>query len=291
MEQFRRIARRGLELTGKSWLGLEIGRTTPISFHGPLGYAAAASPNVRAAIDLTAKYIATRLEILEIVLEGSERNSTRLTMIDSIGWGDVGEYVAGHVVSALCFGLETISGKALTGVRITFPFSAPPWEAAYRTCLPGAALEFGGTQTTLEVSAAFAATPCITADPFAFAQASRLCDLEAARRQRHESLAERVLKHLLNRQGRYPSLVEMAGELGMSSRTLLRKLKAEGTSYQRLLDDVRQEWVLWYLRQTDLPVEEVAERVGYQDASNFSRTCRRWFGLTPLAIRGSIDRA
>ena len=52
-----------------------------------------------------------------------------------------------------------------------------------------------------------------------------------------------------------------------------------------LLDDVRQELTVWYLRHTDMPVEAIAERLGYIDTSNFSRTCRRWFGLTPRAIR------
>jgi hypothetical protein len=63
------------------------------------------------------------------------------------------------------------------------------------------------------------------------------------------------------------------------------KLKAHGTSYQMLLDDVRQELAIWYLRQTDLSVEAIAERLGYSDTSNFSRTCKRWFGLTPRQIR------
>ena len=79
---------------------------------------------------------------------------------------------------------------------------------------------------------------------------------------------------------------EMAKTLQMSERTLNRKLKAQGTSYQMLLDDVRQELAVWYLRQTDMSVEMIAERLGYRDTSNFSRTCKRWFGVTPRAIRG-----
>ena len=71
----------------------------------------------------------------------------------------------------------------------------------------------------------------------------------------------------------------------MSRRTLIRKLKTEGTSYQDLLDGVRQELAAWYLLETTVAVEQIAERLGCQDPSNFSRTFRRWFGVTPHSMR------
>ena len=70
-----------------------------------------------------------------------------------------------------------------------------------------------------------------------------------------------------------------------SPRTLIRKLKAEDTRYQQLLDDVRSELAAWWLTETQLPIERIAEKLGYQDTSNFSRTFRRWFGMPPLAMR------
>jgi AraC-like DNA-binding protein len=138
----------------------------------------------------------------------------------------------------------------------------------------------------IDMPESFSSTPCITADATAFRQAVRLCERAEARRQSDGDVAQRVLDRLLDRQGDYPSLSEMAKDLYMSNRTLIRKLKAQGTSYQMLLDDVRQELAVWYLRQSDLSVEAIAERLGYRDTSNFSRTCKRWFGLTPRAIRG-----
>ncbi len=132
----------------------------------------------------------------------------------------------------------------------------------------------------------FAANHCITADASAFRQALRLCERAEVQHESDGDGAQKVLDHLLDREGEYPSLREMAKTLHMSERTLNRKLKAQGTSYQMLLDDVRQELAVWYLRQTDIPVEAIAERLGYRDTSNFSRTCKRWFGVTPRTIRG-----
>jgi AraC-like DNA-binding protein len=114
----------------------------------------------------------------------------------------------------------------------------------------------------------------------------RLCERAEAQHQSDGDVAQKVLDRLLDREGEYPGLSEMAKSLAMSDRTLNRKLKAQGTSYQVLLDDVRQELAVWYLRQTEMSVEAIAERLGYRDTSNFSRTCKRWFGVTPRGIRG-----
>jgi AraC-like DNA-binding protein len=71
----------------------------------------------------------------------------------------------------------------------------------------------------------------------------------------------------------------------MSIRTFIRRLKNEGTSYQTLVDEVRREIASWLIRDKSLSVERVAERLGYQDTSNFSRVFKRWFNDTPSAYR------
>jgi len=284
LQQFRRIARRGLALTDEGWLGIDVGRSTQVSSHGPLGYAMVASPTVGRALDLLERYSSLRLEIASFsLLRAGGR--VQLCIEDTVGWGDIGEYIAGHVVGALCLLLETVSGMPLPETRVAFGFAEPEWVDQYAMRLGGVALEFGAKDATIDFPESFAATPCITGDDAAFSQAVRLCERAEARRQGDENVAQRVLDRLLDRQGDYPSLSEMAKDLYMSNRTLIRKLKTQGTSYQMLLDDVRQELTIWYLRQTDLSVEAIAERLGYRDTSNFSRTCKRWFGLTPRAIR------
>lgn len=75
----------------------------------------------------------------------------------------------------------------------------------------------------------------------------------------------------------------------MSTRTLIRRLREEGSQYQELLDQVRQELACWLLVHTELSIEAVAERLGYSDTSNFSRTFRRWLGMPPNAFRASRD--
>jgi AraC-like DNA-binding protein len=81
------------------------------------------------------------------------------------------------------------------------------------------------------------------------------------------------------------SLDETARALGLSSRTLKRRLADEGTDFSTILDDQRRQRALLLLRSADLSVEDVAARVGYSDVANFTRAFRRWAGTTPTAYR------
>ena len=98
-------------------------------------------------------------------------------------------------------------------------------------------------------------------------------------------VSRQVRVRLFEGKGPYPGVQAMARELNMSPRTLFRRLSEEGVSYQQLLDETRQEMAEWYLRKTREPIERIAELLGYADASNFSRTFRRWFGVPPGAFR------
>ena len=77
----------------------------------------------------------------------------------------------------------------------------------------------------------------------------------------------------------------VAAELGMTAHRLHRRLKAQRTSYQRLLDDTRRCLTERYLVETSLKLTDTAARVGYSELSAFSRAARRWFGTSPRTFR------
>jgi len=284
-EQFRRLALRGMELSGEPWLGLDVGRSTQISSHGPLGYAMVASADLGQVLGVVERYSSLRLQVAGFSVERGD-GRVRLRIEDVLGWGDLDEYISLHIVGAICLLLETVSGMLLPATRVAFTYPAPDWAGEYATRLRGVTLEFDAPVRLIDMPESFVAAPCITADAGAFRQALRLCERVEAQHQSDGDVAQKVLDRLLDREGDYPSLGDMAKAVHMSERTLNRKLKAQGTSYQMLLDDVRQELAVWYLRQTEMTVEAIAERLGYRDTSNFSRTCKRWFGVTPRGIRG-----
>lgn len=78
---------------------------------------------------------------------------------------------------------------------------------------------------------------------------------------------------------------EVAKALGMTPRTLSRRLAQEGVSFAGVLTSMRQHLARHYLRHTAMPLSQVAWLVGYQDVSAFTHAFRRWTGRSPGAVR------
>ena len=81
------------------------------------------------------------------------------------------------------------------------------------------------------------------------------------------------------------SFGDVASDLNMSERTLRRKLREENTSFRNLVDQLRMEMAIKYLRDTDLNVEAISESLGFSDAANFRQAFRRWTKAAPHAFR------
>ncbi|MBW1996657.1 MAG: helix-turn-helix transcriptional regulator [Deltaproteobacteria bacterium] len=71
----------------------------------------------------------------------------------------------------------------------------------------------------------------------------------------------------------------------MSARTLQLKLRAENTCYQTLLDELRKDIAVNYLRRRELSVAEISYFLGFSEPRSFSRTFKRWTGITPGEFR------
>ena len=82
-----------------------------------------------------------------------------------------------------------------------------------------------------------------------------------------------------------PSSEMIAEMLGMSSRTLQRKLDEEGTRYKDLLNELRLELALYYLKNTDLSLDSIAYQLGYAEARSFYRSFKHWTGRTAGSYR------
>jgi AraC-like DNA-binding protein len=77
----------------------------------------------------------------------------------------------------------------------------------------------------------------------------------------------------------------VAAQLGLQERTLRRRLAAENSSYDGIVDDVRRKLAIEYLQMTRMSVDDVAWKVGFSDSSNLRRAIRRWTGKTIGELR------
>jgi len=99
-------------------------------------------------------------------------------------------------------------------------------------------------------------------------------------------LGEKIRHYLLtNAYLGIPSLNEIAANFNVSPRTLQRKLKDEGISYQDVADEVRKSLAIHYLEEGGYPVKEISYMLGYNELSAFTRAFKRWTGRTPLSFQ------
>jgi AraC-like DNA-binding protein len=95
-----------------------------------------------------------------------------------------------------------------------------------------------------------------------------------------------ILKRLLA--GARPELADVASELGLSDRTLQRRIVEDGTTFRQLLLEARQELAREYLNRPEIEVVEVAYLLGYEDSNSFYRAFRVWEGTTPSQWRSAL---
>jgi AraC-like DNA-binding protein len=86
-------------------------------------------------------------------------------------------------------------------------------------------------------------------------------------------------------------LGEVASRLGMSERTLARRLASEGVSFNVVLEELKFDLAKRYIRDMDLSISEIAWLLGYQEVSAFTHAFKRWSGTTPRQFRSEVPIA
>lgn len=291
-DEVTRLIRRAVALTQEPWLGITVGWGTQLSAHGPVGVAAMSCDNVGQALALIQRHAGLRQSLisLESATSGEE---VALVICEHLHAPDVREYILGHLMGAGLRLLDTLTGLEMTRLaRVEFAFPEPAWSDAYRRWWPD--VRFGAERSALVLPQSLLTQVGLAPDPqthrMALRECERLWSQQNDPRDRLGPIGERVLRLLLGSEGGYPTLTEFAQREHVSSRTLIRKLRGEGLTYQQLLDQVREVLACWWLLNSDLTVEAIADRLGYRDTSNFSRTFRRWVGVTPSEFRRQIRR-
>ncbi|HEU4406711.1 MAG TPA: AraC family transcriptional regulator [Polyangiaceae bacterium] len=186
-----------------------------------------------------------------------------------------------------------VLGRVVTGVAwaprgVDFRHAKPARADEHRRIF-GVAPRFRRPETSVVLGAD------VLALPVREAQAGVLTYLDAYARGALERLGEaddpltasveRAVARAMERGA--PDLEPVAAQLGLSPRTLQRRLAEAGTSFQALADGVRRAYAERYLADDRLALAEVGFLLGFSDPSNFHRAFRRWTGTTPAAFRAA----
>ena len=133
----------------------------------------------------------------------------------------------------------------------------------------------------MELAASLVEAPLPMANPRAVQDIEETCRRMLDEVAQGRSWVAWVTTMLRCVEGHFPSQAELAAMLRISCRTLARGLEAEGCEYRALSTSIRHARATELLRDTNLPLTEVAHRLGYSDAANFSRAYRKLEGCSP----------
>lgn len=282
-----KLAQRARALTNEPALGVHLGMQMRASAHGYLGFAAMTASTIREALEIAMRFAPTRTSAIALRLH-VDADVCALVIEERVPLGAAQELI----ILALIVGIEQI-GSALTGKKLDgsadVTFSKPANFERFEH-LGGHRIRFEQPENQLVFAAASLEHPIVFADPVARRLAQEQCERELEALGYRENLASRVRALVPNPEGGFFSLEEVAAQLGVSPRTLKRRLAEQGTGFSELLEEQQRERALMLLRSPELSLEEVAERVGYSDVANFTRAFRRWTGSTPGAYRRAASR-
>jgi AraC-like DNA-binding protein len=249
------------------------------------------APTLRAAFDIALRYQDPRLDYIHTTL--SERGPLAVIELAPAAGVTLHSVNVDYRLSRLITGSRTLAGDPhLAPHEIGFSYPRPSSLAPYHTRYgKQVRLVFDTERPRLVFAHDVLDTPSVYGDPvlhdLLLAQAEKL--VERLRAQQTESVARRLHDVIASQLATgKPSTARAARKLGLSERTLRRRLADEGESFQSIVDTVRSAMAQVYLQDNRLSADGLAERLGFDSAASLRRAFRRWTGSSLREQRAQV---
>lgn len=266
-------------------IGLRVGRLIKVRQLGLVGYTMVYSDTLRDAFQRLARYSRIIQEAEEISFDEDEEHAwLRMRPVPAL------DALRHPADSRLAVGVNVareITGIDITPVEVRFPYPKPADTGELQQFF-GAPLRFGGPCSQLTFRRQDLHRSIRSADQVLVGYLDQLAEQIVAELMKSGTLVERVRRAIwTDLSGGCVSLATAAKRLGMGSRSLQRRLKDEGTSFMKILDDLRHDTAVQLLHDRQIAIYEIAYLLGYFDPSTFYRAFRRWEGTPPQDYRRS----
>jgi len=270
---------------GSEDVGLRLGQLSTPRLLGALGYAMVHASSGTEAIRLFARFRRLVSDTL-----APEIDIDRDHVVFHLAWPPRVARLVPFADSAFMGQLTLL--RELCGLPESAPLAV---EAFYQCARPsgadrsrvlGCPTHFGCPETRFVLDRALLERPLPRTDPALFHYLERHAAAVAEGLPTHADLSARVRRLVTDAlRGGEPSPARTAKALGVSQRTLQRRLRDEGTTFASIVDGIRRELSEQYLSEPNVAAFEVAFLLGYSEPSAFHRAFRRWTGMTPQEFR------
>jgi AraC-like DNA-binding protein len=279
--KFLNLASRALK---DEFLGLDLALHVDVRTLGLLYYVASSSENLKEAFERAARYTALANEgVVQEFISGKHHGM-------SLRYVGVSRHLDRHQIEFWMAAIVRVCRK-LSGHRIV-PRSVRFIHVRRGSCdrfhgLFGDDVKFGAGVDEITFAPNLDQIPVTGADQFLNTLLVGYCDEALAGRpgkvSSFQSSVENAIVPLLPHG--HAEVDEVARRLGVSRRTLARRLSFEGLSFSKLLEDLKLHLAKCYLADRDLSISQIAWLLGYQEIGAFSRAFKRWTGMTPRDAR------
>lgn len=269
---------------GDNGLGVDIGWRLPPTAFGNVGYALLCSEKLGDALKICQRYwhLIARGTTLQVRREGD----IHIAEVAPVApMPDIHHrMIMETTFSSVCRGFQLLAPQTLDQLEAWFDYPAPPYADKVRSTLQRVRFDMPTSQ--LRFPAEILDITLGMHNPTGLKFALEQCEREyaLAERDNHEILA-RVRSRIVFSGHGYPGLEQVSKQMNMTTRTLRRRLDEEGTTYKSLIEEAKRRDAIRLLDDATLPVQRIAELLGYQDPANFTRAFRQWTNQTPSDYR------
>jgi len=278
------LIERAATLLGDPGYGLKLGASYGVRDVGLHGFIALNSATLGDALASIERYVRVTNEGIDAVFEADELGATlrfRETDASLRGLRHNSEQAAAQIVR----GARELTRRKVTPVRAEFMHERPNERIDYEGIL-GCPVKFRAEWDGVVFAKETLRLPVIGADSKLLRVLQSACRKIIGPVRRKHDLIHSVREYVVQRlaKGAVP-LDDVARRLGMSGKTLERRLRERGASYRALVEDIRRELAERYLADTDLRLQQIAYLVGYSEPAPLVRAFKRWTGSTPMQYR------
>jgi AraC-like DNA-binding protein len=282
-EQKLTIFRNARRLSAVPDLGLRAGARQRLSDFGVYGYALVSSRNFGEAVELGIRHVRLAGPVLEKRFR-VDGDAAVFEAHDVMELGEILPLATEFWFASILKLTSCILEGPMPSRLLLLPYRRPAHAAAYERMF-GCPVRFEQPVMEWHFDAALLPLPCPNANPITADLCTQFCERMTEKLPDETELSRQIRTACLNGHGSFPSAEEMAARMGLSVRTLHRRLADERQSYQAIIDEVRRSLAIEFLRNTSMSVEQIAGRVGFSDASNFRKAFRKWTGQAPAQFR------
>ena len=278
--EFVMLQEAALDLTGDEGLGLRLAEQSSEAAFDIVAHLTTHAATLRDAVGLCIQFQRLLMEGTALTLrERGDAATVRCEFPRSTLRGDrmLAEFVTGGFARMI----RIFTGHGAKLRAVSFEHPRPPHARAYARVFGGAE-RFSQRFTGLEFDRSLLDRRQLHHHPELYSVLHRDAETKLERMARGQSFVDRVKQYLLSvPPRRMPDMNGVARDLGLSTRSLRRRLADDGVSYKALVQSVLEVRATQLLSDPNRTIQQTAAEMGFSDPSAFQRAFKRWKGMTP----------